>query len=193
MAEKKSVLDLIREEKNRKTLGSILSRFVLLREPGSLRLRFLDDLEGKGNVARTAYIHVFQKPGRREPPERILCEAQFNRPCKYCRKNDPRLFVFLRVFDYESKTVRILELRPGSDAMDDLLNYYEEYKSITDADYIYKRVGTGLNDTRYSLIRKEKSEFKFKKSAKATWISDEEVEQIIKDRYGPSKDSDEED
>jgi len=191
MASKKSVLDMIREERERKTLGSALSRFVLLREPGSVRIRFLDDLEGERNVARTAYVHTIQKAGRREPPERILCRTQFNKPCPYCKQGDARLFVFFRVFDYESKTVKLLELRPGSSAMDDLLNFHDEYKTITDADYIYKRVGTGLNDTRYSLIRRESSEFKFRKTAKATWISDEEVMEIVKTRY-ESRDEQEE-
>lgn len=177
---RKNLVDLIREESKRGGVASALSRFVLLREPGSVKLRFLDDLSGaEDDQAYHYYVHTI----RSGQFKRMLCAQQFGERCSFCVSGLPRkMTVAFRVFDYQEKTVKLIELRPGSSAMEDLLNYYEEHGTITDADFVYKRVGVGLN-TRYSLILKDKGRFKFRKTAKQTWISREELVDIVKRRY----------
>lgn len=181
---KVNLINMIREEAKRSGVASALARFVLLRNPGSVRIRFLDDLAGDpDDQAYAYYIHDIRSSSNDEF-RRALCMRQFDEPCALCRTGlNRKMVVAFRVFDYGDKTVKVLELRPGSMAMEDLVNYFDEHGTVTDADFVYKRVGTGLRDTRYSIILKEKGPFKFRKTAKRTWITKEELEKLIQARY----------
>lgn len=188
---KRSTLDVIREEQERRGFGQALDSFVLLRESGDeVTLRFLDELEGKDEdatrVARTFKVHEYggmrTKGGGRF--EALLCDGA---NCQYCADNNQaRTHVVLRVWVYDDNAIKLFDVKARADVMVDLADDFEKEGNITGADYLYSRKGKELN-TRYRLRRQEDARMKKKVRRQVTeqWLKGSRVRELVEARYKP--------
>lgn len=188
---RKSTLEVIKEEQERRGARAAMDSFIILRKSGDeLTLRFLDELEGKDeddkHVARIFKVHHYggkfdrQNPGL--PYQTILCKGL---NCEFCADNhQPKTHVVLRAWVYDENTVKLLDVGARSDIMIDLADDFERYHNITGADYIYNR--KDRDRVNYRLIRQAETPFKKKKSAQREWITGKRVRELIEMRHSVS-------
>lgn len=190
---RKSTLDVIREEQERRGFGAALESFVILRKNGDeVTLRFLDELEGKNEddkrVAKIFKVHAFggkwdkNKKTRNLPFQTILCSGV---NCTFCDDgNVPQTHVVIRAWVYDDNTVKLFSVNARADIMVDLADDFDRYGNITGADYIYNR--KDRDRVYYRLIRQPESPFKKKKSAKREWITNKTVRELVEMRHSGS-------
>jgi uncharacterized C2H2 Zn-finger protein len=183
MAEKKGIVEVVDEEREKRAQGATLENFIQIQADEEVTLRFMDEPEGEEDDKRVATTVAIHEYGEGKSYEPILCEGQ---GCKYCADGNRRKNIALfRAFVYEDKEVKVFARSTRSDMIIDLVKDYKRHGNITGADYVFEREGEGMQDTRYRLIRQADSTFKKPKTAKRTWITAKKLRQLVEQRYAP--------
>lgn len=135
--------------------GGALGKLFYVKADTKKRLRFLTPMEEPVELL----FHDKFDDGINTP-----CLEHYGMECPYCDDEDfrHRTLYGWAVYDYEDSDVRIVlwaanNFSPISQAID----YFEEFGSIRDRDYILKRNGSGL-DTSYTLMPKSPKKFRGK-------------------------------
>ena len=179
-----NIVDVIREEQNRRAAGGALNQFILLGEGDEAMIRFMDELQGGKNVFRAIEVleigrgDDFQmrimEPGEEVPQNARKVRRIIGRAFVYWIKNGGEKRVV--------KKVMIFDVKASSGAAADLVKDFTTRGTIRDSDYLFSRTGSGF-DTKYSLRRQDSSPFRYASKAKETWISDQQLEELILKRY----------
>lgn len=189
---KRSTLDVIREEQQRRGFGQALDSFILLRDPGDeVALRFLDELESKDEndkrVARTFKAHdyggKFDRKNPNQPYQSILCDGP---GCQYCADdNFARQHVVIRAWIYDDNVIKLFDAKARSQVIIDLADDFEKYGSITNADYRFQRRKSSTNP--YRLTREEEIPLKkqVRRQIKEQWFKGKRVRELVEARYKP--------
>jgi hypothetical protein len=188
-----NIVDVIREEQNRRAAGGALGQFILLGEGDEAMIRFMDELQGDKNVFRAVEVleigrgDDFQmrimEPGEEVPPNARRVRRIIGRAFVYWIKNGGEKRVV--------KKVMIFDVKASSGAAADLVKDFTTRGTIRDSDYLFSRTGSGF-DTKYSLRRQDSAPFRYAAKAKETWISDKQLEELILKRYKRDKEEEEE-
>lgn len=135
--------------------GGAQSKIFYIKADTKKRIRFLTEMEEPIELL----FHDSFEEGINTP-----CLKHFGKQCPHCGDQDMRhreLFGWA-VYDYDDSEVKIILWAANNfSPLPQALDYYEEYGTIRDRDYLLKRSGSGLNTT-YTLMPKAKKKFKKK-------------------------------
>ena len=152
-----------------------------IKEGEKRRIRFLDDLqEGVAVKFHDNYKLAIKVP----------CQEVFGRPCSHCDNEELRTrnLYFWTVYDYENKERKLLSAAVSNcSPVPTMTAIYEEYGTLTDRDYVIKRVGGGT-DTSYTMLPQDRQPFRNKKVKP---YKESEILQLI-DKIYPDEEAEEE-
>lgn len=165
-----------------KKSGTNKGKFLYFKEGEKVRVRFLTDMEdGVEVVWHDSYKEHINVP----------CQETFGRECKYCEEDELRTrnMYFWSVYDYESKSVKILMASVNQcSPIPALVAMYEEYGTLTDRDFVIKQIGSGTGKS-FSIIPQDKAKFR----AGAKPLSESAILKQIDKAYPDTEAEDEED
>jgi hypothetical protein len=158
-----------RAEKAKGFAGDGESPFLQIKEPGAVKIRFLQELTDDSPVydERRGLVYVYDEhTSPKDFKKAAECTAESEGHCWACeqqsnpevgKKWKPKMrFIANVVVRGEGDTPdRVKLLKRGFSDKDiggDLIDYAEEFGSLGGMDIKYKRDGKGMNDTSYSLI-----------------------------------------
>ena len=154
--------------------GSNLRDVFYLAADSKRRIRFLQDLD-------TGYEFHFHSHFDRKI--NALCGTEYGKDCPYCGDQDPNMkdvvMYAWNVWDYDANAVRILLYKAtGISPVPALIDFYDEYSTITDRDYTLKKTGQRLNSA-ISVLPGEISKFR----SKAKPFTKQQIVQILAKAY----------
>lgn len=150
------------------TANKSASDFIKLRDGQAVTVRFLQELDtGAKNFdeERGLAITVFEHKAPDNPSLRFLCTRDEEGQCVGCElavvesrwRRRPRLFI--NVYVVEENAVKVLATGFSSRGVGNtLIEYAEDFGTICDRNYKFKRTGEGLQ-TSYTLTPREVSPF----------------------------------
>ena len=165
----KSLIDRMKQDQERKS-GS---KYVQLKDKEQVRLRILQELDPKApgydekaGLAFYTQVHSNPKNFKRQ----AACTADTEGRCWACEQLDKpgkeqwkwkpkgRLYVNVLVKTPEGTKVQVLQQgMSDKHVANQMLDFADEYGSITDRDYKFKRTGADMNNTSYNLTPLEQS------------------------------------
>lgn len=144
------------------------SPFLQLKEPGDVKVRFLQELDedSAGYDERRGLVYVYEEHvSPKDFKKQAECTAESEGHCWACEQtSNPEIGkkwkgklrfmanVLVRNPDGEEKVKLFKRGFSDKDVGTDLLDFAEEYGSISGQDMKIKREGKGMNDTKYSII-----------------------------------------
>jgi len=154
--------------------GSNLRDVFYIAADSKRRIRFLQELD-------TGYeLHFHSHFGRKI---NALCGTEYGHDCPYCGDQDPDMkdtvMYAWNIWDYDANAVRIfLYKATGISPVPALIDFYDEYSTITDRDYTIKKTGQRLNSA-ISVLPGEISKFR----NKAKPYTKQQIIQILAKAY----------
>lgn len=123
------------------------------------RVRFLTDLD---KAEEYVFHSNFQKGIE------TLCQEHVGKPCPFCNIEEEGFSTYtkyvLSIYDYDSGEVKVMAVKAtGITPIPSLIEYYEQYGTLLDRDYIIKKVGKGMAGS-FVITPMEKKVFKNKKA-----------------------------
>ena len=165
----KSILDKMRSDAENKGGGNA---YLKMADKEQLRIRFLQELDEQApgydkDKGLALYVRLHQNPENFK--KQAVCTYEDEGDCWACNQIDSnpkwrakgRLFVNVLVTDKTGeRTVKVLNQNASFEkhCIVQLLEYAEEYGTITDRDYKIKRTGTDMNNTSYTLTPLDKAD-----------------------------------
>lgn len=164
-----SIIDRMKRDAEKKS-GS---KYVQLKDKEQVRVRFLQELDPnapgfdeKAGLAFYTQVHSNPKNFKRQ----AACTADTEGKCWACDQLDKpgkeqwkwkpkgRLYVNVLVKSPEGNKVQVLQQGMSDKHVANMmLEFADEYGSLTDRDYKFKRSGADMNNTSYSLTPLEQS------------------------------------
>lgn len=135
-------------------------RTVIYFSPDSKRrVRFLTDLD---KAEEYVFHSNFQKGIE------SLCQEHVDKACPFCNIEEEGFSTYtkyvLSIFDYDSNEVKVMAVKAtGVTPIPSLIEYFEQYGTLLDRDYIIKKVGKGMSGS-FVITPMEKETFKNKKA-----------------------------
>ena len=170
---KQSMVDIMRQRIEKSAGGGQI--FFKISDGEKKRVRFLTELTDATMIT----MHDKYSEGVNFP-----CPKYFGKKCPICGDTEYRTrdkFV-LALYDYEAKEIKIMmEAANDMTPVPHLINFYEEYGTILDRDFIIKRKGKQLS-TSYTLIPGAEGRFKGAKKFKA--LTEDEIFEKLEEKYG---------
>lgn len=158
MGKEKSILDILKEDLQRG--GSSGGRLIFLKENEKIHFRFLKEFD----KTLRFFMHNDYESNFQCVCHKLTAETMFDDQdppdCEYCDAGIRTTIEYaFCVWDYDTKSVRILHCKPTSSGfLGSLSAYYNQYHTIMDRDYIIEKIGKGQGSTT-SLISLDKSTF----------------------------------
>jgi hypothetical protein len=158
---------LVDAQKDRRG-GSGESAFLKLDDGQAVTIRFLQELDASGSNFdddRGLAVSVFEHVSPEDFRKRFRCTTEIDGRCVGCERQavNPkwgrRARMYINAFVREDNSVKMLATNFSSQGYAPMMiEYFNDFKSITDRDYKLKRVGKGLG-TSYVLTPREVSPF----------------------------------
>lgn len=205
----KSIIDRMKADAERRTEG----KFLQLKDKEQVRVRFLQELDTeapgydeKAGLAAYVLVHTNPKNFKRG----AACTFETEGSCWACEQLDKpgkeqwrwkpkgKLFINVLVKTPEGNKVKVLQQgMSDKHVANQMLEFADEYKSLTDRDYKFKRTGADMNNTSYNLTPLEKSPleldglelFDVTKMVKTVPYADQEAFYLSEDDDSSSDDS----
>ncbi len=167
------ILDKVKKALAESSAGSGMPQEVLfIPEKQKIQVRFLSDFEDAVILLFHEKFDEKTKYALRQP-----CWRQYGKDCPFhvpgYKDSDRYIWT---VFVYEQKVKRMLLVKPTKNSvMNNLVQIYEQFGSLTDRDIIISRNGTGLNTT-YTALALDKAPYEGE--LKKPWTAEKILEYL---------------